>query len=269
MPVAAGEARHEPGHIRLAPERQGGQLQTGRPPFGPGRQRGHRVVGQLGPDRSAQQGPRLLRHEAQVGGAQLGQLPPRSQPRQRQGRVGAAGQQELQFPRPMLEQKGHRRVHRLGVDQVVVVQDQDLALTRSGRQLVDQRRHQRLERRRRRRSEQRGNLLGESRPCPVQRRGGVAPEPGRVVVAGVQRQPCDRPPAVVGPVGQQRGLAEPGRGTDQDQAARQALVQPLHEAWAGRKARLGRRRTELGCQQDILLGRNSLRRGRPGRLSHR
>ena len=56
--VAAAERRHEPGHVRLAPQRQGGQLQPGRPPFGAGRQRRHRGLGQVGPDRLAQQGRR-------------------------------------------------------------------------------------------------------------------------------------------------------------------------------------------------------------------
>jgi hypothetical protein len=37
--VAAAEGRHKPGHVRLSPQRQPGQLQAGRPPLGPRHQR--------------------------------------------------------------------------------------------------------------------------------------------------------------------------------------------------------------------------------------
>ena len=67
--MAAAEARHEPVRVDPAPQRQGGQLQAGRPPLGPGRQHPHRSVEQVGPDHRAQQLGRLLRGEAQVGGA--------------------------------------------------------------------------------------------------------------------------------------------------------------------------------------------------------
>jgi hypothetical protein len=47
----------------------------------------------------------------------------------------------------MLQQEQQRLVHRPGVDQVVVVQNQDwLAVTGLGGQFVDQRRHQACER---------------------------------------------------------------------------------------------------------------------------
>src|SRR5580693_256461 len=69
----------------------------------------------------------------------------------------------------MLKQEFKRPVHLLGVDQVVVIEDQHrLVLAGPGGQLVDQRRHQPLERRRRRRPEQRADPLGGSWPCPVQ-----------------------------------------------------------------------------------------------------
>jgi hypothetical protein len=67
--VTAAERRHEPGGIRPPPQRQGGQLQAGRPPLGAGRQRRHRRSGQVAAHRPAQQRCRLLRAEAQVGGA--------------------------------------------------------------------------------------------------------------------------------------------------------------------------------------------------------
>jgi hypothetical protein len=116
----------------------------------------------------------------------------------------------------MLQQEPKRRVHCLGVDQVVVVQDQQ-HLARLGGELVDQGRDQPLKRRRGGRAEQRGDLLGDPRARPVQRGDHMPPEPRRVVVAAVQRQPGHRPPAAAGPVGQQAGLAEPRRRAHQQQ----------------------------------------------------
>ena len=101
--MAAAERRHETGDIRLLPQRQGGQLQARRPPLGAGRQRRHRRAGQAGPGRLAQQGRRLVLREAQLGGAQLGHLTAGPQPRQRQRRVGPAGQHQVQLRRQVLE----------------------------------------------------------------------------------------------------------------------------------------------------------------------
>jgi hypothetical protein len=70
--VAAGERRHEPLGIGLATQRQGGQLQPGRPALGPGRERRYHRIGQgaAGPGgRLPQQGRRLGRGEPQLGGA--------------------------------------------------------------------------------------------------------------------------------------------------------------------------------------------------------
>ncbi len=94
---------------------------------------------------------------------------------------------------------------------------QQLILAGRGGQLVDQRRHQPLERSGCRRAQQRAHPLGNARPRPVQRRDRVPPKPRRVIVASVQRQPGHRPVTPPGPAGQQRRLAEPGRGAHQDQ----------------------------------------------------
>ncbi len=223
--VAAAKRGHEPGHVGLTAHRQGGQLQAGHPPLRPGGQRRHGRAGQVSANRFAQQRRRLVCGEAQLSGPQLGQLPASPQPRQRQRRVAAAGQHEAQPRRQVLKQEHQGPVHHLGVDQVVVVEDhQHLVLTGLGVQLVDQGRHQPLEGRGRRGAEQRADLLADPRPHPVQRGRGMPPEPCRVVVAGVQRQPGHRPPAAPSPVGQQRRLAGPGRGAHQDQPPRQPVL---------------------------------------------
>ena len=110
--MAAGERRHEPGHIGLPAQRQAGQLQPGRPPLGARRQRRHSRIGQghAGSGRHLlQQCRRLVRGEPQLGGAQLSQLPARPQPGQRQRRVRAAGQHHMQPRRPVLQQRSRVR----------------------------------------------------------------------------------------------------------------------------------------------------------------
>ena len=90
----------------------------------------------------------------------------------------------------------------------------------------------------------------------------MPPEPRRVVIGRVQRQPRHRPVARPDPVGQQRRLAEPGRGTHQDQPPGQPLIQRLHQPRAGHQPRPRAGHVQLGGQQDILLGRGSRGRGR-------
>jgi hypothetical protein len=78
--VAAREAGHEAGRVAVALKGQGGQLEPGRPAPGPVLQGGHGRRRQLGPE-----GGRLLGGEAQVGGAQLGELAAGPQPGQGSG----------------------------------------------------------------------------------------------------------------------------------------------------------------------------------------
>ena len=185
--MTASECGDEPGDVGLPAQRQRRQLKTGRPPFGAGCQRRHRGVGQHVAGRyPLQQRRGLARGEAQVGRPQLGQLPPGPQPRQGQGRVTAAGQYQVQPGRPVLQQELQRRVYRLGTNRVIVVEDQPHVVRARLGQLVDQGGHQPVERLRRRGTEQRPDSLADPRPDPVQRGYRVAPEPGRVVVAGVQ-----------------------------------------------------------------------------------
>ena len=261
--VAAAEGRHKPGGIRLSLQRQGGQLQAGRPAFGAGRQRHHRRGGQDIASRFPQQRGRLLSGEPQIVSAQLGKLPAGPQPRQRQRRIGPAGQHQVHARGQVLEQERNRLVHLLGVDQVVVVENQQqLILAGRGGQLVDQRRHQPLERCWCRRAQQRAHPLGDARPRPVQRRDCVPPKPRRVIVTSVQRQPGHRPVAPPGPAGQQGRLAEPGRGAHQDQPPYQPLIERLHQPRAGHKARLQARHVQLGGQQHIPLRSSNPRMGR-------
>ena len=80
---------------------------------------------------------------------------------------------------------------------------QHLIGARISGQLVDQCRHQPLNRTRGRRA----HPPGQPRPGPVQRGQHVTPEPGRVAIAVIQAQPRHRPAAAAGPVRQQRRFA--------------------------------------------------------------
>ena len=261
--MAAGERGHERGGIGLPAQRQRGQLQPRRPPLGPGRQRRQRRLRQGG--RRVLEQLRCLRGgEPQLGHAHLGQLAARSQSRQSQRRIAAAGQHHAYPGRPVLEQERERLVHLLRSDHVVVIQDQQgLAVAGLGGQLVDQRRDQALERRRRGRPEQRGHPFADPGAGPVQRGHRVTPEPGRIVVPLIQRQPGSRVGAAPGPVRQQDRLAVPGRGAYQDQPPGQALIQACRQPRPLHQARPRGGHVQLGGEQDIPLWR------RRRRLSHR
>jgi hypothetical protein len=267
VPVAAGEGRQEPIRVGVTLERQPGQLQTGDPAFGASRQRRQAGRRQLQPCGIPQQRRRLFLGEAQVGGAQLSELAAGPQPRQRERRVGAAGHHQPQRGRQVLQQEAERLVDRLGLDQVVVVQHQHDRLGRTG-QLVDHHGRDRLARTGLRALQEPGGLLGNPRGDRVQRGGDVAPEPHRVVVSLVQRQPGHRPPAASGPVGQQGRLAEPGRGADQDQLAARPLVQTLQQPRARHEPGPRPWHMQLGRQQRVALRPGSRGEGR-GPLSHR
>ena len=64
--VAARERRHKAARVGMIPQRQGSQLQPGRPSLGAALQRRHRRVRHLGPGGFPQKRGRLLRGETQV-----------------------------------------------------------------------------------------------------------------------------------------------------------------------------------------------------------
>ena len=117
--------------------------------------------------------------KAQVGGAQLGQLAPGAQAGQGELRILAGGDDQVQLRRQVLEQKGEGIVNRLGIDHMVVVEDEDERV-REGGDLVEQGRQDRL------------------RPA-------VAAEPGA-------RPPRRRRRSARSSAPQRRGRSESGRG---------------------------------------------------------
>ena len=87
---------------------------------------------------------RLVGGETQIGGTYLSQLTAPAQATERQRRVGAAGNDQVQLWRRVVEQKGDAVVDRLRRDQVVIVEHQHETL-RDGADLIEQGPEQRLE----------------------------------------------------------------------------------------------------------------------------
>ena len=247
--VVPGEAGDELGGVVASLHRQRGELEGGDPALGATLERGdvaapvssqaHRLV---------EVGRGLLGGEAQVGGADLDQLAARPQPRQRQGRVGPAGDHQVQLRREVVEQEGHRVVDLARLDDVVVVEDQhDVPV--DGAEVVEEGGEHRLHGQRLRCLEELEGAGAHRRSEGPEPGDDVGPEVRRVVVAGVQRQPrrgARRPPAAVGqPLREQRGLAEARRGGDEHELGAGPAVQtlpqprpraPVPAAGAGRRA---------------------------------
>ena len=93
-------------------------------PFGAPLQRGDVPRRQLQAHHLVEVRRGLVGREAQVGGADLDELATRPQPRQRQRRVGAAGDHQVQLRGQVLEQERHPVLDVARVDDVVVVEHQ-------------------------------------------------------------------------------------------------------------------------------------------------
>jgi hypothetical protein len=137
QPMAAGEGGHERRRVSPAGQRQSGQLQPGCPALGAFRQRRHLPLRQAHAHAHIQERGRLLRGEAQIGGAQFGQLAAGAHPRQRQRRILAGGDDQVDRWRQVIEQEGESLVDGGRAHQVVVVQHQQ-ARGGQGGQVVDQ-----------------------------------------------------------------------------------------------------------------------------------
>ena len=146
VPVVPGEAGDERGDVLSSLHRERRQLERGDPPFGAPLQRGDILCRQRQSHHLVEVRRGLRGREAQVGGADLDELAARSQPRQRQRRVGAAGDHQVYLRGQVLQQEGHPVVHVARVDDVVVVEHQH-DIVRDGVEVVEQGGEARLDRR--------------------------------------------------------------------------------------------------------------------------
>ena len=229
--VVPGEAGDEAGDVVAALHRERRQLERGDPPFGAPLQRGDVLRRQGQSHHLVEVRRSLVGREAQVGGADLDELAAPSQPRQRQRRVGAAGDHQVDLRGQVLQQERHPVLDVARVDDVVVVEHQH-DIVRDGAELVEQRGEDRFDRRL-------GRLQERERTCTdpghrrLQRGDQVGPEQRGIVVALVEREPR-RGPSIGGsggqPVGQQRRLAEPGRSGHQRQRRLGPTAQALDQS---------------------------------------
>ena len=232
------------------PHRQVGEIQPGGPPVGPLVERGHAVGRQPEIQRRVHQHGRLLWRELQVGRPELHQLLSGTEPGDRQRRIGARRDGELHARRGELDHAHDRLVAFVGVDEVVVVEDEHHA----GRGRLQF-------------GEERGCGIGFAgeRPEPIrslltfgrqpERRTDVRPEHGRVVVLPIDRDPGKGAGIDVRPVGQQRGLSEPGRRDHQGQRGPGSHERPCQS-----------RPTDRSVAQDRLMQLRCLEDGPPGGL---
>ena len=220
--LAPGELRGERLGVGVAGERQRRQPQTGRPPLGsPVQQcRGRLRQVQTG---CLQQRARLVEREAEIGGADLGQLGFQAQPVQAQPEVVAAGDHESKLGR-RAHQEQLELAQRLWRAQLVQVVDHEPDTVLERRQVLQQPLDDpsAVEGRRRRESPHGGRGAAER----VDHRD---PEPLRVALLVPDRHPRHRvrEPRVADPRPDEQCLAAPRGRRDRNDPA--CPLEPLEQ----------------------------------------
>ncbi len=160
------------------------------------------------------------------------------------------GDDHVQLRRQVLDQEGQRILHRPGVEDVVVVENED-QIAGDGGDVVEEGRQGRFGRWRGLWRLEHGQypVPDPGRHC-LQGRDQVGQETAGVAVAFVERQPRHRSPAARDPFADQRGLAKAGGCGDQGQpvAGGEAVVQTLHESRTGDASQPEGWEVELGGQ---------------------
>ncbi len=197
--VTAGELGHEAFRVRVPVEGQGRQPQSSRPAFGPLVQHGDHRVGQRNPG-GGQQPAGLVFGEAQLRGADLGQLPGQPELVQAQRGVAAGGHDRMDA-RGEAHQQRRELLGGLGGAQLVQVIDDQDERTAGRRELGQHLVHHRLAVE----PGRRGRGLGAA-GRGADRAQQCEPEQLRVVLA--PRYGDEGNPAVLGQAGRPRHAAE-------------------------------------------------------------
>ena len=129
----------------------------------------------------------------------------------------------------MIEQKRQGVVDRAGIDNVVVVEDED-EIVLDGGHLVEQGRQKRLGRRWLGRLEHPQNPFTNLRHNGLQSEDEVSQKASGVVIPLLQRKPGGLPLGACEPLAYERGFAEACWGADQRQPAVQTLVEMVDQA---------------------------------------
>ena len=172
---------------------------------------------------------RLRRGKAQVGRAQFGQLAAGTEPSQRERWILAGGDHQMHLRWQVLQQKGEGEVNWPGINDVVVVKDEDETVRDRG-DFIEQGRQNRFGRRRLGRLEYTQHPFPNIRVNRLQTSDQVSEKACGVVIPQVQRHPGDRPLATGDPFADKRGFAKARRGRDEGQFPVRTLVQPLDQA---------------------------------------
>ena len=122
--IGATERRDELLAIGGGPHRQVGEIQPCRPPVGSLVERGHAPGRQAEAEGRIHQGGRLLGRELEISRPEFGQLLGCPKPGDRQRRIGTRRDGNLDARRGELDQAHDRLVAFVGVDDVVVVEDE-------------------------------------------------------------------------------------------------------------------------------------------------
>src|SRR5215472_11981048 len=181
-------------------------------------------------------------------GAPFRHLAPGTQAGQRERGILTGSQDHMQLPWQVLDERGQRLVHRLGLNQVVIVQDQDKRV-REGGQVIEEGGEQRFERWWLRGLEHRQDPGSNRRANGLQGSNEVGQKAAGVVVPLVQRQPCGWTRTSCQPLADQGGFTKAGRGRGEREGARQALLESLNKVDTGHQLRPRTGLVQLGCEQ--------------------
>ena len=119
-------------------------------------------------------------------GPQLGQVAAGAQPGKGEVRVLTRGDDQMQLRGQVIDQKRESVVHRLRIDHVIIVQDEDETI-RDGGHFVEQGRQHHLGGRGLRGMEDSRQFRSDTRCDPLQRRDEIREKACRVVVSFIKR----------------------------------------------------------------------------------
>lgn len=191
---------------------------------------------------------RLVAGHAQVGDADLDQLAASPETRQWQGRIQPGAHDDARVGWKMLDQRCELCMY-LGVfDRMQVIEDKDDRAFGLG-QLIEQHGDETIVRRAR---GDVGELDTSPCECGAKRRDDVRPEERGFVIGPVQREPGDRRATRIRPskpLGEERGLSEPGRGRNQGQPCVRAAIKQGAQARPFYETLPRDRHMQLGCYE--------------------
>ena len=114
-------------------------------------------------------------------------MAPGAQPGQRERRILAAGNDQPELRRQMIDKEGQRLVDRRGLDHVIIVEDEHRIAQRG--EIVQQRRQQHIGRRRLRRVQRAQRRFSNRGRDGLQGRDEIRQKTRKIIIIFVQRKP--------------------------------------------------------------------------------